>query len=688
MIIFVVLILNYMTKIYNISFLILAFCSTSVFAQRTYETNPDAKRANVWIFENYNRVDFNNQIVPLSNPKIYNSEGSSVLCDKNGNLVLFSNGDSLWDKDNKLINIDFKLKGSYTSRQGVLLISHPLINNIVYIFCSDAQGGINGFNYSVYDLENDSFLLKNKQLINRTNESISATLHKNGLDIWICVHGFNNDIYNSFLLTKNGLNECQTSSNTGEVYWGSTWDAQTNIKFSPNGKYIASTFVSKPRVEILNFDNETGKVIFNFAFNKNISQGIEFSNSSKFLYCTFRDSGIYSLNLLNKNIKKISDTKLVQQMQLASNGTIYIVNYDSAFLSSIENTNSINSTYNRKSMLLNQKGVSGLPNFNQSNFYTPSINFSYQINCHTNNIELKGQDTFYADFHSWYTKKKQSVNNYSLIGNSKNLNYLITDTGLFEFRYIAEKGNRKDTVIKTITVYPKINKNFLGNDTTYEIGMPINKILKAPDNIHCQNWYYQDTLRSSSPNYSATQKGTYICRVTSKSFCEVWDTIVINECINNLQEPSLFRSRDTLRTWHINADSFVWYKNNQFYKVTKHPFLALTDTGTYRVEATKQGHCNRSSVGQLIVNKLSVNNISFEDLNIRIYPNPNNGILNIFNSNNNTMSFEISNSLGQIVYSNEINIGENIFNTKLKSGMYTLIFHKSNQTYYHKLIIQ
>jgi hypothetical protein len=89
---------------YALSLIIIAFNSISAFAQRPYETNPDAKRANVWIFENYNRIDFNSQIVPLSNPKIYNSEGSSVLCDKNGNLVLFSNGDSLWDKDNKLIN--------------------------------------------------------------------------------------------------------------------------------------------------------------------------------------------------------------------------------------------------------------------------------------------------------------------------------------------------------------------------------------------------------------------------------------------------------------------------------------------------------------------------------------------------------------------------------------------------------
>jgi hypothetical protein len=337
--------------------------------------------------------------------------------------------------------------------------------------------------------------------------------------------------------------------------------------------------------------------------------------------------------------------------------------------------------------MLNQKGVSGLPNFNQSYFYTPSINFSYQINCHTNNIELKGQDTFNADFHSWYTKKKQSINNYSLIGNSKNLNYLITDTGVYEFRYIAEKGNRKDTIIKTITVYPKINKNFLGNDTAFEIGVPFNKILKAPDNIHCQSWYNLDTLRSSSPNYSATQKGTYICKVTSKAFCEDWDTIVISECINSLAVPSLFRSRDTLKTFHLLADSFVWYRNNQFYKVTKQPFLKLTDTGTYSVEAAKQGHCNRGSVGQLIVNRLSVKNISIEDLNIRIYPNPNNGILNIFNSTNKTLPFEITNMLGQKVYSDKIINGNNIFKLNLSIGIYIISFYNHNIVN-QKLIIQ
>lgn len=112
--------------------------------------------------------------------------------------------------------------------------------------------------------------------------------------------------------------------------------------------------------------------------------------------------------------------------------------------------------------------------------------------------------------------------------------------------------------------------------------------------------------KSSRSTLLADSVGTYICKVTNQAFCEVWDTITINECINNLQQPSLFRSRDTLRIWHINADSFVWYRNNQLYIITKEPYLALTETGTYRVEAAKKGHCNSSSIGQLLVNKLSV----------------------------------------------------------------------------------
>ena len=254
-----------------------------------------------------------------------------------------------------------------------------------------------------------------------------------------------------------------------------------------------------------------------------------------------------------------------------------------------------------------------MPTFNQSYFHTPSIDYKYELNCISNNIQFWGKDTFKATTYNWQIKKngKPAEGNYA----TKNINHTFTDTGKYEVRYIASNSNRQDTVIKIISIYPKVNKHFLGKDTAYPQGTTFNKILKSPVGMHCQLW--QDNIGLST--YKADTAGMYICKVTNKSFCEVIDTIVISECINSLSQPSLYRSRDTLYTYQQSADSFVWYRNNIQYRITKEPFIRLTDTGTYRVEATKKGYCNRSSIANY-VNKLGISSIQLGDFNIQLFP--------------------------------------------------------------------
>jgi len=261
---------------------------------------------------------------------------------------------------------------------------------------------------------------------------------------------------------------------------------------------------------------------------------------------------------------------------------------------------------------------------------------------------------------------------FRLAGTAKDIHYSFADTGTYEVRYIAANGNKADTVTKSITIYDKIKKDFLGKDTVFAEGAVINKALFAPVPNHCVRW--QDS--SGLNTFTATKKGTYICKVTNAAFCEVWDTIVINTCINNLNQPSLFRSRDTLKTWHLNADSFVWFRNNQLYKITKQPFLKLADTGTYRVEAAKKGHCNSSSIGTNYVRKLSVNGVTIADLGIRVFPNPSSGVVRIESSKD--FKLEVRDLLGRIFNPDVIlkNFVPEIYSEsiQLPKGIYFFVF--------------
>lgn len=232
------------------------------------------------------------------------------------------------------------------------------------------------------------------------------------------------------------------------------------------------------------------------------------------------------------------------------------------------------------------------------------------------------------------------------------MNYAFADTGTYNVRFIASTSTSSvfDTILKTITIYPKINKNFLGKDTTYSQGSIINKTLKSPQPSHCQVW--QDS--SGLSTYTATKKGIYTCKVTNNAFCEVMDTIEIKECLN-LTQPSIYHSNkgDTLFCNHIIADTFIWFKNDVVYKTTttnntNESFIKLTDTGTYRVEAIKYNHCNRSS-SNFRINKLSINNLTLQNFNIKVYPNPSEGLIWI--ESDNSFKLQIIDILGKEIKS-------------------------------------
>ena len=230
-------------------------------------------------------------------------------------------------------------------------------------------------------------------------------------------------------------------------------------------------------------------------------------------------------------------------------------------------------------------------------------------------------------------------------------------------------------MIKIITIYPKINKQFLGKDTFYGIGTSINKTLKTPLGMHCQIW--QDS--SGLTSFFTDTAGIYICKVTNKSFCEVTDTIVITECINSLTTPSLYRSRDTLYTYQQLADSFVWYRNNVQYRITKEPFIRLIDTGIYRVEAARNGYCNKSSSTNH-VNKLGISSFQLSDFNIQLFPNP--STEQVFIKADKNFILQISDVTGRI-----ISVQENIESIYLPKGIYFFNFMVDEYRFTEKVII-
>jgi PKD repeat protein len=668
-------------KIKSIISIILYFSFCQVQAQ---------KEAWKWHFERYNGLDFSGDTVKtLSGCQFGESESSSSICDTNGNLLFYSNGITLYNRYNKIVKNGIDLgfpvgTNKTTSYQGALLLKHPDNDSLIYLFNTDNQGKSGGLVYSIINIYGNSdsgeVIKKKVKLTGAVNESISAVNHQNGRDIWVVCHKFGGELFYIYLLKKSGLTSCLVISQAG-VFHSSTFgsDAQVGLKFSPNGKYLTHYQDMEGSTETLTFDNSSGvigkRVFMNYW---NIAFGFEYSPDSRYLFIKQSDSGLIQADLINETKIQITDVNInlgITQLQLASDGKIYSGVTGSRNLFVINNPilkgNFCNPVV--KGNFLSDIAITAMPTFNQSYFYTPSIDYKYELNCISNNIQFWGKDTFKATAHAWLIKKKgkPTEGNYT----SKNISHTFADTGKYEVRYIASNGNRHDTVIKTITLYPIVNKHFLGNDTIYAQGTLISKVLKAPLGMHCQLW--QDG--SGLSTYTADTVGVYTCKITNQSFCEITDTIVISSCNNSLTTPSIYRNRDTLYTFQTQADSFVWFRNNVQYKVTKEAFIRLTDTGMYRVVAAKKGYCNKSS-NTYNVNKLGILTYQLSDYNIQLFPNPSSE--QIFIKAENQFILQISDITGKI-----ITVQKNIKSISLPKGIYFFNFNINEHLITEKVVI-
>jgi len=681
----------------NILLIIVTLLATIATAQRTYETNPDRKRGFNWLFGDSIWLDFKtNPPTQRNGSQLKALESAATISDTAGNLLFYTDGMTVWNANHQIIVNGTGLNGNESSSQGSLLIPQPNNDSVFYLFTTDWQGKSKGFCYHTIILDKQNINKsrikeKNIKLLPSVFESISATTHANGLWKWIVVRNASGKGINAFLLTDKGINVCPVYSETQLDCPYIPINCQSNSSFNFNANLFCISYLNFSTVEFLKFDNLNGNFYLLFLNIGTINgpTGITFSKRKK-CYIVERDFNIYNLNettITKYSINNHNDSFMIVGSRLTPYDQIYYNIFDSMFIGLVDKPELANAKFKLKGLLLNKKCTNGLTNFDNSYNNTIGVNFTYSINCSNNQVVLKGLDTFNASSFIWKTRQN-NISSWQTIGNTKTLSYTYNDTGVYNIQFIASRGIIKDTIIKTIYIYPKIKTGFLGKDTAFEVGVLFNKKLNAPDNIHCYNWYYLDTLRSNSNEFTASKKGTYICKITSKAFCTLKDTITITECINNLQQPSLFRNRDTLRTWHSNADSFVWFRNNQIYKITKESFLKLTDTGTYRVEAAKKGHCNRGSVSQIMVNRLIVKDIRIEDLGIRVFPNPSNGKVIIENSGLSGIKFILSNTLGQILYSGNLNNESSQLEFEYSKGLYILTFQTNQQIINYKLIIQ
>lgn len=453
--------------------------------------------------------------------------GCSVICDKDGNLQFYTNGQKVWNRQHNIMPNGDGIAGNSIVNQNSVIIPKTNDEHIYYLFTVDTSG----FAYSEIDMQLQNGLgdvvVKNNFITDNVAEKITAVNHCNSEYSWVIIHKRETTEFLSYMVSDTG----GVSLNPVISEAGSKIKADIGyLKASPSGDIIGSPVNSSNIfLELFDFDNLTGIISNPVKIHKNdnsYAYGIEFSGNGKMLYVS---AGGESYRLIQYDLTLNTETEInnsatiiatgnIYALQIGIDGKIYIAVVNEPYLSLINypNFKGLDCGFEEKKIYLNGKNcLMGLPDFNQSYFNNPSI--TYENAC-------VGETTSFSfDYSNNIDSVKWSLG-YN-IPEAVKYEYPFTYKHKFNFfesyavNLMVYHCGAVDTITENVTIYqnPQVN---LGSDTVIFQGNQI--VLDAGDDMHDYLW--NDGSRYQYLYIADT--GTYWVEVVKNS-CRAYDTINI-----------------------------------------------------------------------------------------------------------------------------------------------------------------
>ena len=209
------------------------------------------KEAANWYFGDFSGLDFNTgSPVVLTDGQISTFEGCATISDYQGNLLFYTDGNTVWDNSHNIMSNGTGLLGDSSSSQSAIIVPRPNNPDEYYIFTVDANpNGTdtgNGINYSIVDMSLNGGLgdvtIKNSNILNWAFEKITAIKHDNNNSFWVIT--FRRDEFYAWHITASGVDP-PIITNIGI---SNTSASRGYLKTSVDGSLIVSAnlFVSKP----------------------------------------------------------------------------------------------------------------------------------------------------------------------------------------------------------------------------------------------------------------------------------------------------------------------------------------------------------------------------------------------------------------------------------------------------------
>ena len=347
-----------------------------------------------WFFGVHAGLDFSSGIVVAeSGGQVYTNEGCSSMSDASGNLLFYTDGITVWNRNHEVMPNGTDLDGGSSSTQAALIVPDPAGVSKYYVFTTDETGGPNGFRFSIVDVTLQGGLgdvtIKDSLVRDTVTEKLAAVRQGHKGDYWIAVHKWGSDEYDVYSLTVNGLSLTPVVSNIGTVLTtAQIQNTYGQLKFSPCGDRLASANGYLDTVDVFDFDVETGIIsnCISIPMPAHV-YGVEFSPNEQFLYVTTYD---YENSLLQFDLSAgtadeviasktvINFTPDLYALQLGNDGKIYVCKSFSSYLDVIDSPDEAgfdcNYVFNAVNLDPDYQGITsalGLPDF-VSSFLAPS----------------------------------------------------------------------------------------------------------------------------------------------------------------------------------------------------------------------------------------------------------------------------------------------------------------------------
>lgn len=539
--------MEHLAKTISIVFLyIIAICNCYLFSQQ--------ETLNWSIGQDVN-MNFSSGFPTHSyNLNCYIWESSASISDENGNLLFYSDGDTVKGNNNEILPNGSNLTSGIqyaasTVTQGSIFLKKPNSDNEYFLFSMAIMNTFNmNLSYSIIDknLNNGvgEVVSKNNLLIHDSlTEKMTITKHCNNKDYWLVVInkkmltqeesklGKYDSEFLSYLITENGIQFSPQKSLTKIAV-----PQYGQMKFNSDGTVLACA--DAQGIYFFDFDKSNGTVTFRQKLSVPLGNGygFEFSPNDRILYINEKQYDIET-NTLTPLINFNSPG----QWQRASNGKLYKLHTPYSEIDTTINNSWVasgNSNNSLRVTQVSQPNIQGigcvfdtnfiyefhnnyngwsiaLPHFPSYHFYHPSGEFSYTGRCigELFQFQLSNNPVVPIDSVHW-------IFGDGTVESGITASHIFNQSGSLQVSTVTFSGGFSDTISQCITVCGNSDFSMPSVINLCEIdALEINAINPCS---YKYLWNTGDTTSSIMIN----EEGIYILETTSS--CGIsYDTLIV-----------------------------------------------------------------------------------------------------------------------------------------------------------------